>query len=249
MVLTCDGLWFDRNKTTEFSATDRLLVFCAHVHLKPVIIAMNRSLESMEGYSVDFYESDHNPDVGQPILNNLEYQHQLSVAVKAANQTNDKQCDLDSVSAIIDCSVRATLQLNAQMMICATTDGRLPIRLAHARPRCPILTVVDQRHLARALTIYKNLLPVVYVQCRQSEDDALTVIERRLQFGLDWAKEMGALFVGDLVVYCYDHFEGVSGIDAVTSYHISYVSEGVTECSGDPKRNPRNSIVNILYDI
>lgn len=250
LVHACDGLWFDRrlSKTTTLSAMEKLLICGARVHLKPVIVSMSRPLDTIKELSFDLFESDcillkrFNTNIRRTIVQSLEAQHERKISMLARDQTNnvpnmytmtileDKHCDFDFVPTMVDCSVQATLDLNAQMIICASTDGRLPIRLSHGRSHCPILTVVDRRRLARTLTIYKNVLPVVYAEQSRSKDDVLIEIRNRLQFGLERAIDMGALIIGDLVVYCYDNFggESVSGCDAASSNCSSYVTGGVT---------------------
>lgn len=246
-------MWFDRrlNQTTKLSAMEQLLICGARNHLKPTIVSMSRPLDTIKQPSFELFESDcillkrFNPNIRRTIVQCLEAQHKRTMSVVAGDQTNnepdtyttrmleDTNCDFDSVSTIVDCCVQATLDLNAQMIICASKDGRLPIRLAHGRSHCPILAVVDRRRLARTLTIYKNVLPVVYVQCKQSisDDDVQIELRNRLQFGLDRAKDMGALVVGDLVVYCYDRFgdDSLSDCDAASSHWSSYVSDCVME--------------------
>lgn len=160
----------------------------------------------------------------QSTLRHEFHKNNESQSFKTSPELQDLLEAKDQISVVTSSSVFASVVLHAHIIICISTTGKIPIKLSQSRPNCPILTIVKSRKLARVLTIYKNVLPTVFVDklCDYSYMDQ---IKLQLQHGIEVAKQLKLISVGDLIIYCFDSFEKTD--EEVTTYQTSYLSEDI----------------------
>ena len=135
-----------------------------------------------------------------------------------------------AIPVVANCSVLTTLLLDGKLIITITENGHNAINLSNKRPLCPILTVVTNGNydLAKSLTIWKNVRPIVYdCKLKNETKDVRKRTEKHLQFGLNHAKKFKLVAYGDLVVYCFQSIESnrKNGIEISDSFCVSYVSQ------------------------
>lgn len=157
---------------------------------------------------------------------------QLHVADKLRTyKTSPELQDLidskDHLSMIASSSVFSAITLHAHIIVCITSNGKIAIKLSQNRPLCPIVTVVQNRKLARILTIYKNILPTVFKE-KISDYSYPDKIKVQLRHGISIAKMLQLVDVGDLVIYCFDSFENADDED-MTTYQVSYLPEELVQ--------------------
>lgn len=133
---------------------------------------------------------------------------------------------------VLNLTIFTSLQLGASLII-TTVDrtGALAIRLSQQRPLCYILAVLpsDAHELARKLTQWKCIHPVLYEEPPTNPSNWRHQIENRLKFGLTHAKHARMVAAGDLVIYCYDIRRDDSETERL-SYQTSYLAEEEVHC-------------------
>lgn len=133
---------------------------------------------------------------------------------------------------VLNLTIVTSLLLGASLII-TTVDstGALAIRLSQQRPRCYILAVLPSgaHELARKLTQWKCIRPLLYEEETSNASNWRRQIEKRLKFGLTHAKLARMVAVGDLVIYCYDLKDDNSETERL-SYQTSYLAEEIVHC-------------------
>ena len=104
----------------------------------------------------------------------------------------------DTVTAIAIAAVDASFVHHASAIICLSTTGKTAFLLAKYRPRCPIVTITRDPHVARILHLYRGTLPVLIREARKEPwvDD----VEFRIQQSVRIAKERCILEPGSTII-------------------------------------------------
>lgn len=163
----------------------------------------------------------YNPTVRSTLRHEFYKINQLRT-YQTSPELNDLLEAKNQLSVVAGSSVFASVVLHAHIIVCISKNGKIATKLAQNRPHCPILAVVHSRKLARILNIYKNILPTVFCE-NLSGKSYMDQIAVQLKYGIDVAKRLKLISVGDLVVYCYDTFEKTN--EDVTTYQTTYLSE------------------------
>jgi pyruvate kinase len=96
------------------------------------------------------------------------------------------------VEAVSQAANAMANHLNAGAIVTLTESGFTSRQISKYRPRCPIFAVTSSPVVARRLALNWGVTATV---SEDAPDD-----EARLQYGLNWARERGALASGDVVV-------------------------------------------------
>jgi pyruvate kinase len=94
--------------------------------------------------------------------------------------------------ALVEAASLASRRLSAALLVVATHSGRTALALSKHRHATPTLALADDPAVARAMTLYWGVTPVLV--------PALTDGEHALAFALDWARARGLVAPGDRVV-------------------------------------------------
>lgn len=141
-----------------------------------------------------------------------EIQYKLRKCSKAPKNMNDptikditkKMLQLNQpMPFVINSSILTSFLLDSSLIIAVTVTGEIAVELSNQRPKCQIISVLPHNRMdvARKLVIYRNVIPIAYQgKCAHGDKD----IKCKLNFGLNYAKQIGLVTVGDLVIYCYD---------------------------------------------
>lgn len=105
--------------------------------------------------------------------------------------------------AICSAAVKASLDLNASMLVVLTETGNTARMVAKYRPRAPILTITNSESCARQSLSSRGLFPLLV--------DSMLGSESLVNRAIIAAKKLGMCKVGDLVVVVSGSKEGVSG--------------------------------------
>ena len=94
--------------------------------------------------------------------------------------------------ALVEAASLACRRLSAALLVVATHSGRTALALSAQRHATPTLALTDDPAVARAMTLYWGVTPVLA--------PALADGEQALAFALDWARGRGLVAAGDRVV-------------------------------------------------
>lgn len=131
----------------------------------------------------------------------------------------------NQMSVVAGSSAFTSVALHAHLIVCISSRNcKVAIKISQGRPKCPIVSVVRNRKSARILCIYKNVLPTVFAD-KLCDRTYMEQIKVQLQHGIDVAKKLKLVSVGDLVVYCFDNFE--KNDEEVTTYRTNYVADEI----------------------
>lgn len=205
IVEISDGIWFEKySKSTHDSMA--YVISIAAASLKPIVCVTHQSVctkcggknRAIRYQQVQIYPND--------VTKCIE---RLIQSVTSACMP----CGTNSVAL-------ASFLLNTKVLIAITKTGRIPIFLTNVVSSCQIIAVTEFDEIARKLTIWKNMLPIVYPMLKPMSVNDYDVYA---QFGLKYAKVLGLVGVGDAVGYCYDGVE--ERIDEVPSvFRVVYVN-------------------------
>ena len=104
----------------------------------------------------------------------------------------------DTVTVIAIAAVDASFVHHAAAIICLSTTGQTAFLLAKYRPRCPIVTITRDPHVARILHLYRGTLPVLIREPKKEPwvDD----VDFRIKKAIIIAKERSILETGSTIV-------------------------------------------------
>lgn len=164
-----------------------------------------------------------------------QMEHKIKESVKAPKTmndpilkgiTNDILHSNQPVPIVIDSSILTSLILDGHLIIVVTVTGEIAVQLSHQRPRCQIISVLpkEKMDIARKLLLWRNVLPVTYDT--ETNKQWQTDITNKLHYGLNYAKQMGLVAIGDLVIYCYDsQANELTKSEQPNVYQAKYIAE------------------------
>lgn len=185
IITVADGIWFDKcSKSMHDNMTS--IVSMAVEQIKPVVCVTHKSICSICG--------------GQ---NRRMHYEQITVHSMEPNERFMKLCKsmvtIHTPSGTNFIALSAFL-LEAKLLIALTRTGHIPVLLTNAVNMCNIIAITRLSSIARQLTVWKNVLPVI---CFLDDDD----YEGQLNFGLEYGKSLGLIKMGDCVGYCFDDYQ------------------------------------------
>jgi len=105
----------------------------------------------------------------------------------------------DATETTAIAAVSASFKVNAAAIIVLTTTGRTAWILSHYQPRCPVIVVTRDAHIARCAHLYKGLFPLAYPYDRKekwAED-----MDARLEFAIEKGRDMGFIKKGSYIIF------------------------------------------------
>ncbi|CCC70308.1 hypothetical protein NCAS_0E02380 [Naumovozyma castellii] len=104
-------------------------------------------------------------------------------------------------------AVAAVFEQDAKAIIVLSTSGDTARLCSKYRPNCPIILITRNDNTARFSHLYRAVFPFVYN--KPALDDWVKDVQNRIDFGIEMAKQMGILTVGDAVVTIQGFKSGV----------------------------------------
>ncbi|BAO41510.1 pyruvate kinase [Kluyveromyces marxianus DMKU3-1042] len=112
-----------------------------------------------------------------------------------------------TTETIAAASVSAVFEQKAKALIVLSTTGNTPRLVSKYKPNVPIVMVTRNPRAARFSHLYRGVFPFVY---EEGTDSEWTVdVEKRINFGIKKAKELGVLADGDTIVTIQGFAAGV----------------------------------------
>ncbi|KAI6657260.1 Pyruvate kinase PKM-like [Oopsacas minuta] len=104
----------------------------------------------------------------------------------------------DTATAIAVAAVDASFVHHASAIICLSTTGQTASLLAKYRPRCPIVTITRDPHVARIVHLYRGTLPVLIREPKKEPwvDD----VEFRIKKSIEIAKSRFVVETGSTII-------------------------------------------------
>jgi len=132
------------------------------------------------------------------------------------NAPSSSIVDMTECTAIA--AVGASFTMNASAIIVCSTTGRTAWLLSHYRPKCPIILVTRDPHVARVCHLYQNLMPLVYTRGRKErwEED----VDDRLEFAIQHGRKIGILGNGSCVIHLSGYKPGSNANNAMRVLNI-----------------------------
>lgn len=115
------------------------------------------------------------------------------------------------------CIVQTAHRCGAAAIICIPLTGATPISISYFRPKCPIITVCKQKKLARHLKLFKCCDSILYRNKNQKKNNT---IDRKLEWGLTYAKYRGYIRGGDVVIIVRELPHDFSGPNCIQFYYV-----------------------------
>merc|ERR1711936_997826 len=103
-----------------------------------------------------------------------------------------------TTSATSIAAVRASYLTRASAIIGLTTTGRTAHIASKYRAQCPFLAITRSAPAARAMQIFRGVVPLFYPEGRA--EDWGQDVDDRIQFGVDFGKKNGFIKTGDTVI-------------------------------------------------
>jgi len=103
-----------------------------------------------------------------------------------------------TTSATSIAAVQASYLTRASAIIGLTTTGRTAHIASKYRAQCPFLAITRSAPAARAMQIFRGVVPLFYPEGRA--DDWGQDVDDRIQFGVDFGKKNGFIKTGDTVI-------------------------------------------------
>lgn len=103
-----------------------------------------------------------------------------------------------AVETIAVSAVSAVIEQNAKAIIVLSATGRTGRLMSKYLPSCPIIMVTRNQNTARNGHLYRGVFPFYYDEPRV--DEWILDVHKRLQFGIEKAKEFNILKEGDAVI-------------------------------------------------
>lgn len=104
----------------------------------------------------------------------------------------------NDVETLCAAAVNAALEKNIGAIVCLTTTGNTARLLSKYRPRCPIITVTRNAHVARISHLYRGCYPLHIDMDREVEWQQ--DVDKRISYACDQAIAMGLLEKGTTVI-------------------------------------------------
>eukprot|EP00800_Vazella_pourtalesii_P021186 TRINITY_DN7752_c0_g1_i1.p1 TRINITY_DN7752_c0_g1~~TRINITY_DN7752_c0_g1_i1.p1 ORF type:complete len:522 (-),score=117.73 TRINITY_DN7752_c0_g1_i1:96-1661(-) len=104
----------------------------------------------------------------------------------------------DTVTVIAIAAVDASFVHHAAAIICLSTTGQTAFLLAKYRPRCPIVTITRDPHIARILHLYRGTLPVLIHE--EKKEPWVDDVDFRIKKAVSIAKERSILETGSTII-------------------------------------------------
>jgi pyruvate kinase len=109
--------------------------------------------------------------------------------------------------AVSQAAVAMATQLNATAIFSLTETGFTSRLVSKHRPDCPILAITASEKVARRLSMNWGVLPILFRGARSDDE--------KIEFGIQRAKELGYLRVGDIIVATAGHRQQAGGTDLI----------------------------------
>jgi len=103
-----------------------------------------------------------------------------------------------TTSATSIAAVQASYLTRASAIIGLTTTGRTAHIASKYRAQCPFLAITRSAPAARAMQIFRGVVPLFYPEGRA--EDWGQDVDDRIQFGVDFGKKNGFIKTGDTVI-------------------------------------------------
>lgn len=137
----------------------------------------------------------------------------------------DKEKNYKNDEIITKCAVNTATLLDGQLIVCLSgCKGENAMYLSYQRPMCPIVCITISEFLARKLTIWKNVLPIVYLpETEAIEQDWKIKLEKQLEFGIKYGRELKVIITGDLVIFGFNGFSDHNLQNDMNSVRLIYI--------------------------
>lgn len=112
-----------------------------------------------------------------------------------------------TVETIAVSAVSAVIEQNAKAIVVLSSTGRTGRLIAKYSPSCPIILVTRNPNTARNAHLYRGVFPFHYDQ--PVLDDWTKDVHKRLNFGIEKAREFNILGDGDTVITVQGFKEGI----------------------------------------
>lgn len=106
----------------------------------------------------------------------------------------------DATHTVALAAVEASMKCHAKGIVVVTATGRSAALIAKYRPRCVIVAITRFPNTARTLHLHRGVLPVLYQAERYRPSEWIDDTDRRINYGLVTAKQMGYLNTGDVCI-------------------------------------------------
>lgn len=187
IVEASDGLWFENYSKSAHNSMAYVVSMAADT-LKPILCVTHQSVCPKCRWKNRFI-------------------HYQQITISRNDGTQDIEKRINSVANVCTpCGTNsvalASFLLKTKVVIAITKTGRIPIYMCNAvNAACQVIAITDCDETARKLSIWKNVLPIVYPMRNVT---SVNDYEVYIQFGLEYAKMVGLADVGDVVGYCFD---------------------------------------------
>lgn len=106
---------------------------------------------------------------------------------------------VDPLHGLAVSAVQASVICEVSAIVVVSSTGRSAHLISKYRPRCAVVAVTTEPHIARQMQLYRSLVPVIYETASKSIDEGKE-IENRINFGINIAKEMGLIKCGGNII-------------------------------------------------
>ncbi|XP_017838432.1 pyruvate kinase-like [Drosophila busckii] len=128
----------------------------------------------------------------------------------------------DYEQSLIVAAVHAAIQCQAKAIIVLTKTGRSAATLARFRPRCPIISVIEQNaRVARQTRLYRGVIPINIAAKQTGKLTWLESIKQRISLALNIAKQRGFVQKGDPVIIVTGGKNKRAGINSMHFYQVN----------------------------
>jgi pyruvate kinase len=97
-----------------------------------------------------------------------------------------------TTESVVEAASLVCRRLGASLLIVVTNSGRTALALSKLRHATPTLALADDPEIARAMSLYWGVCPLL--------SPAIAAPEQTSNFALEWARERGLINRGDRVV-------------------------------------------------
>ena len=136
-------------------------------------------------------------DICQEAEHAVDYEDQFLSTKKATRAMNAGEISLrprfrSEVDSMASAAVTASLEQDADIIIVLTNNGNSAAAVAKYRPRCPILVMTSDEHVANCCALSRGLQPILL--------DSVSSQYLTVKRAIDKAKELGIARVGSKAV-------------------------------------------------
>uniref|UniRef100_A0A1B6F1T8 Pyruvate kinase n=1 Tax=Cuerna arida TaxID=1464854 RepID=A0A1B6F1T8_9HEMI len=107
---------------------------------------------------------------------------------------------LDNAHTVAIAAVEASMKSSAAAIIVLTTTGRSAHLISKYRPKCPIIAVTRSAKVARQCHLYRAILPLIYTEAYNTDNDWLADVDARVQFGIKFGRDRNFIQSGKNVI-------------------------------------------------